>query len=261
LDNYKDLNEIIETFKIAAGNSKKVFVNIDNSNIQKLKGDYITYAIEHDAHYKAKNIKFDELNSSFDIYKDGKYLTHINLIIPGIHNVYNALAIVSVLDYLGFKGYEKYFSEFRGMGRRFQLVADVNNIKIIDDYAHHPSEIQSTLSSIKNLTRRKVVVFQPHRYTRLKALWSEFLNSFNEIDELYVLDTFCAGDNFDEKYNSKNFTDAIIQKGINASYVKGTMQEAAEDIAKKLKKGDMVLTLGAGDVTKIGGIINDLLSK
>ena len=266
LDHYKDLDDILNTFKIVVNNSKTVFVNSDNEGVKKLinqnnKKDFITYGINEKAYYQAKNIEFDELNSSFDIYKEDKYLTHINLIIPGLHNVYNALAIAGVLDYLNIKGYEKYFSEFTGMGRRFQLVAEVNNIKIIDDYAHHPSEIQSTLSSIKNLTRRKIGIFQPHRYTRLKALWSEFLNSFNILDELYVVDTFCAGDKFDETYNSKNFTNAIIKNGINAHYVEGNMEQAGKIIAQELKKGDIVLTLGAGDVTKIGGVINDLLTK
>ena len=265
LDHYKDLDDIVNTFKVVFGNSKKVFVNKDNQEAWKLGSleawKIITYGIENNADYQAKNIEFVELGSSFDVYKNNQFLTHINLIIPGFHNIYNALAIVSVLDYLGLSGFEKYFSKFSGMGRRFQLVADVNDIKIIDDYAHHPSEIQSTLSAVKDLKRRKVAIFQPHRYTRLKALWGEFLKSFDVIDELYVVDTFCAGDDFDEKYNSKIFADEIIKKGIKAQYIEGTIEEAGRKIARKLQKGDIVLTLGAGDITKIGGIINDLLTK
>lgn len=266
LDHYKNgLEDILNTFKTVVNNSSDVFVNIDNQGIKELikrnpDKKFITYGLK-EGFYHAKNIKYEELSSHFDIYKNNKYLTHIDLIIPGTHNVYNALAVAGVLDYLNLKGYEKYFARFSGMGRRFQLVADINNIKIIDDYAHHPSEIKSTLSAVKDVKRNKVVIFQPHRYTRLKALWSEFLNSFNSIDELYVLDTFSAGDEFDTKYNSENFTDAIIQKGLRASYIKGDVKKAGEIIAKKLKTGDLVLTLGAGDITKIGGIINDMLSK
>ena len=107
----------------------------------------------------------------------------------------------------------------------------------------------------------KKVVFQPHRYTRLKALWNEFLDCFNTIDELYVIDTFNAGDKFDETYNSKNFTDAIKKRGVKASYVEGNMLQAAQKIAPNIKKGDLVLTMGAGDVTEIGGYIDDILSK
>ncbi len=261
LDHYKDLSDIIDTFSKVIGNSKTVFVNIDNFGVQKLENkNFITYGVEN-GFYQARNIVFEGLNSSFDIYKNNEFLTKINLIIPGIHNVYNALAIASVLDYLNLEGWEEYFSEFSGMGRRFQLVADTKGIKIVDDYAHHPSEIQSTLNAVKNLKNRKVIIFQPHRYTRLKALWNEFLNCFNVADELYVLDTFSAGDNFDNIYNSKNFADEIAKKGIKAEYIKGNMEEAGKTIAPKLVNQDVVLTLGAGDITKIGGIINDLLTK
>ena len=190
-------------------------------------------------------------------------LGKINLIIPGYHNVYNALAIVSVLDILGFEfsEYQKHFSTFTGMGRRFQIVSNINNIKIIDDYAHHPSEIQSTLNSIKHIQKRKIAIFQPHRYTRLKGLWNEFLESFKVIDKLYILDVFSAGDSFDEQFNSKIFSEEISKKGIEVKYVSGSVSQAGQEIAKELKEDDIVLTLGAGDITKIGGIINDLLAK
>ena len=272
LDYYKNgLDDIIKTFEKLTTNmneNSKIFINIDDEGCNKFlsQTDYksfITYAINKNASYQAKNIIFDELNSSFEIYKENNLLGKINLIIPGIHNVYNALAIVSVLDNLGFKfdDYKEFFSEFSGMGRRFQLVADINNIKIIDDYAHHPKEIKSTLNSIKNLKRRKIAIFQPHRYTRLKGLWGEFLNSFDDIDELFVVDTFCAGDKFDEEFNSKNFAQEISKKGVNAQYIDGTIAQAGEKITPYLKENDIVLTLGAGDITKIGGVINGLLAK
>ena len=272
LDFYKNgLEDIISIFEKMVDNMDEkstLFLNIDNEGCNLFKKqtkfkNIITYAIENNADYSAKNIVFDELISSFDFYKKDKLIGKINLIIPGIHNVYNALAILAVLDTLGFNysEYYKYFSEFSGMGRRFQIVADVNDIKIIDDYAHHPQEIQSTLLAIKDIKRRKVAIFQPHRYTRLKGLWNEFLDSFNMIDKLFVLDVFSAGDNFDNQFNSRNFVSEIIKKGIDTQYIEGDIKEAAKKIAPKLKKGDIVLTLGAGDITKIGGEINDLLSK
>ncbi len=272
LDFYKNgLDDIILTFEKLIDNmdeTKKVFLNVDNEGCKLFKKqtkfkNIITYALNNEADYNAKNIIFDELNSSFDFYKKDKLIGKINLIIPGVHNIYNALAILSILDTLGFKydEYYKYFPEFSGMGRRFQIVADINDIKIIDDYAHHPQEIKSTLSAVKDTKRRKVVIFQPHRYTRLKGLWNEFLDSFNTIDKLFVLDVFSAGDSFDSQYNSKNFVNEIIKKGIDTQYIEGDIKEAAKKIAPKLKKGDIVLTLGAGDITKIGGEINDLLSK
>lgn len=272
LDYYKNgLPDILNTFEklISNMNEKdKIFINIDNDGClefqKRIKNqEIITYSTKTQADYVAKNIEFNELATSFKVYKKDVLLGKIEMIVPGIHNVYNALAITSVLDKLGynFNDYSKYFSEFSGMGRRFQFVADVNNIKIYDDYAHHPTELQSTLNSVKNVNRRKVAIFQPHRYTRLKGLWSEFLTSFDVVDKLYVLDVFNAGDKFDEEFNSENFTKEILKKKIDATYVSGNIKEAGEIISKELKSNDLVLTLGAGDVTKIGGVINDLLSK
>lgn len=272
VDYYKNgLDDIIEVFEkitLNMDNSSKIFINIDDFGCRKFLSqtkykNFVTYAIDSDACYRAKNIVFDELNSSFEVYKQNKFLGKINLIIPGKHNIYNALAVVCVLLELGFKfdDFSKYFGEFSGMGRRFQLVCDKNNIKVIDDYAHHPMEIKSTLSAIKNLKRRKIAIFQPHRYTRLKGLWDEFLDSFNVVDKLFVIDAFSAGDKFDDKYNSENFAKEISKKGIDANYIKGDIKQAGEKIAKELKQNDIAVILGAGDVTKIGGVINDLLAE
>lgn len=270
LDNYKNLDEILETFKKTLDNlspDSTLFLNADDKGVLELikridKKDYITYGINNNACYQAKNIVYKDLMSEFDIYKKDEFLGKMKLIIPGVHNIYNALSVVSVLDNLGFnfEDYKRFFEEFQGMKRRFQVIFD-KEIKLVDDYAHHPGEIVSTINAIKDLKKRKVVIFQPHRYTRLKALWGDFLNSFDSIDELFVLDVFSAGDKKDEKYNSQNFCKEIENKGIKTQYIKGTILEAARQITPQLKKGDIVLTLGAGDITKIGGEINDLLSN
>lgn len=271
LDYYKNgLVDIINTFKKIINNmdnNSKLFINIDDFGcrelIKEVNKEFISYSIEKEADYSTKNIEFSDLKTSFEVYKKEKLLGKINLIVPGVHNIYNALAIVAILDNLGFEfsTYSKIISEFSGMGRRFQLVADINNIKIIDDYAHHPSEIKSTLSALKNTKRRKVAIFQPHRYTRLKGLWTDFLDSFYDIDKLFVLDVFCAGDIPLSDYNSSNFTKEIVKKGLDAEFIEGDIKTAAQKITPKLKENDIVLTLGAGDVTKIGGLINDLLTK
>lgn len=274
LDHYENgLVDILATFEKTVKNMSgddKLFLNLDNigCNIFKSQIEFkniITYAIDSKADYTVKNIKFDELNSVFDVYKKDNFLGKIKLIVPGLHNICNALAVISILDTLGynFEDYSKYFEEFSGMGRRFQIVADnkTKNIKIVDDYAHHPSEIKSTLNAVQKSSRRKVVIFQPHRYTRLKGLWNDFLSAFYNIDKLFVLDVFSAGDEKDEEFNSKNFAHDIKQNNVNAEYIEGDIKTAAKTITPELKKNDLVLTLGAGDVTKIGEVINDLLSK
>lgn len=271
LDFYKNgLEDIFKTFEktiLKVKENSKIFINADDNGclefVKKINlNKHISFAIDNNAKYQAKNIVFNDLETSFDVYKEAKYLGKINLIIPGKHNIYNALSVISVLDEIGFDFnlYSKYFSEFSGMGRRFQLVADINNIKIIDDYAHHPSEIKSTLNAIQESKRRKIVVFQPHRYTRLKGLWPEFLESFNNIDKLFVAEVFKAGDEPLKDYNSANFVKEIAKKGVNAKYIEGDMQKIAQVVAPELKEDDLVLTLGAGDITKVGGMINDLLS-
>lgn len=280
IDFYKNgIEDIFSIFKKTVSNMKenaKIFINIDNRNCAEFlkqieNREIITLSTKNDAEnnadYMAKNINFDELNSSFDVYKKEKYLGKINLIIPGYHNIENALAIVAILDNLGFEfnTYNEFFKEFSGMGRRFQIVSDIKekNIKIVDDYAHHPTEIKSVLNAVKNTKKRKVAIFQPHRYTRLKGLWDEFLNSFFDVDKLFVLDVFKAGDKEDKEYNSKNFTSAIekIIKNKDVEYIEGNIQQAAEKIAPKIKENDLILTIGAGDITKIGGLLNDLLTK
>ena len=161
---------------------------------------------------------------------------------------------------LGFNSDEikKPLSEFQGAKRRFETVFSNSDIKIIDDYAHHPTEIKATLSSAKKQAENKriVAIFQPHRYTRLKALWDEFLNSFDLADILFVVETFSAGDKFDPEFNSEKFSETIKHKCVK--YIKGSMNEAAEEISKYIKKDDFILTIGAGDVTKIGHLLGGI---
>ena len=137
------------------------------------------------------------------------------------------------------------------MGRRFQKVAEFDGIRIFDDYAHHPTEIKTTLDSAKLCEKsRLVAIFQPHRYTRLKGLWNDFLKSFDAVDKLIVVDVYSASEDPIEGINSKAFTQAF--EGKEVEYIGGSMENAARKILPLLKSGDMVITLGAGDVTRIG---------
>ena len=263
-------SDLIKQFGIFFKNLKKtsvVFVNIDDTGVQKFikafpEGNCVTYSTkDKNADYFASDISISENLNKFKLYKNGELLSEIKTSIRGLHNVYNTMAVIAVLDKKGFKIDEilPYVYSFSGMKRRFEKVYD-GEIKIIDDYAHHPTEILATLNSAKKQTERKITaIFQPHRYTRLKALWNDFMKSFDLADTLFVVDTFSAGDPFDETFNSENFAKKINHK--NVFYIKGTMKEASEEIFKKLKKDDFVLTIGAGDVTKIGGYLRDYYEK
>ena len=146
------------------------------------------------------------------------------------------------------------------MGRRFQKVCDINNIKIYDDYAHHPSEIKTTLNSVKKAlqeNQRLIAVFQPHRYTRLKSLWNDFKESFNNADLLLITDVYPAGEKEIANVTSDKFAKELKNKDVK--YISGSMDECTEKIFPLLKEGDIVITLGAGTITQLGGLLEKKL--
>ena len=148
------------------------------------------------------------------------------------------------------------------MGRRYQHVADVNGVCIIDDYAHHPSEIAATLECAKNCNpdKRIVAIFQPHRYTRLHGLFDEFLSCFKNADKVIVLDTYAASEEPIGGHTSEEFALELskISTTKDVVYIGGKISEITEKVAKELKSGDIAITLGAGDVTKLGKAIAGL---
>ena len=194
--------------------------------------------------------------------KNGEPLCDINLSVPGKHNVYNALSVFAALyeAKIPIEAFISHFATFTGMGRRFQVSAEFNGIKVVDDYAHHPSEIATTLESVKNATNSRVVaVFQPHRYSRLKGLWNDFLNCFSNCDKLVVLDVFAASETPIKEADSQAFVEAINHP--DAICIKGNMSEVAEKLLPLLKPSDIVLTLGAGDITKLGSLLQENYNK
>ena len=265
LDFYKNgFTDIVKTFNKYLSNkpSQKVIINNDNEGNQefiKLYPNYnfITFGT-NSADYVAKNINFNGLESSFDIFYKEEKIDTLKLSVPGIHNVYNALAVYCALHQAGIdtKFLSKHFYTFSGMGRRFQKICEFNNIKVYDDYAHHPSEIKTTLSSVKNAVKNSakvVAIFQPHRYSRLQGLWDEFKTSFDDADKLYAIDVYSAGEEDIEGISSENFISEINHK--NAKYISGNIEEATKKIYSLLEENDIVITLGAGTVTKIGSLL------
>ncbi|MCD7878703.1 MAG: hypothetical protein LUG16_02075, partial [Candidatus Gastranaerophilales bacterium] len=210
------------------------------------------------AMYYAKNIIINGLTSQFDIYQNNTKLAQIKLSIPGKHNIYNALAVFAALKEanVNMDSVYKHFETFSGMGRRFQKVCEFNGIKVYDDYAHHPSEIKTTLISLKNSLNpqeRAVAVFQPHRYTRLKGLWEEFKKAFEYTDKLFITDIYSAGEDKIEGITSENFSKDL--KNTDNTYISGTIEDCAKKIYPLLKKNDIVITLGAGTITKLGKLL------
>ncbi len=266
-DFYKNgMSDIYKTFKKYIDNTSKDALLITNTDSEgcrefiKLMPErhFVTFGLQ-DADYTAKNIEFDGFSSKFDIYYKGEFKVKMEMSIPGIHNVYNALSVFAALDLKGFhpETMLEHFKTFSGMGRRFQKVTEFNGIKVYDDYAHHPEEIGTTLKSLSAYKEGRIVaVFQPHRFSRLQSLWNDFLKVFDTVDKIYVTDIFHACEEPIDGVNSERFVNELNHK--DKTYVQGDMQTVAEKIYPELKSGDLVITLGAGTVTQVGGILKKI---
>ena len=261
IDHYKDgFEQLLKTFDTTCKNlpkNAKLVLNADDTGCMKLyeitdKSKVILYSTKNStqANFTSKNIKMNGLSSSFDVYKKDKFLGKIELSVPGEHNISNALSvIISALECgISFENIEKSIKEFTGTKRRFEFVGEFNGAKIYDDYAHHPTEIEATLKSAKQLNKRIIAVFQPHRYTRLAGLWEDFKKSFTNADILVVTDVYAAGDEFLPKYNSEIFAQQVL----GANYIKGNIDEIKSKITDFIKPEDVVITIGAGDITQLG---------
>lgn len=258
LDFYKDgLKSILETFEKFISNipeSAVVLVNKDCSATMSLHSHKVLTFGLSDADYMAKSIQFKPDCTTFDIYYKGKFLTDLKIILRGKHNVYNALSVLASLHQAGFdiNAVKPHFATFSGMGRRFQKVGEFNGVTIFDDYAHHPTEIKATLSSAEGMHGKNIIaVFQPHRYTRLKNLWDEFLNAFDNVDKVIVTDVYAASEDEIEGINSEKFAEQLSQK-VNCEYLSGSISDVAKKLYPELKNNDVVIGLGAGTITNLG---------
>jgi UDP-N-acetylmuramate--alanine ligase len=227
----------------------------DDKNVSGLipfvKRPYKTYGFNDKADFTAKDIKARGFASDFLVKRRGEALGRVLLSVPGRHNILNSLAAIAVgmeLE-IPFRKIAAALKEFGGVGRRLEIKGEKNGITIIDDYGHHPTEIQATLNSIKMAwpERRLVVLFQPHRYTRTKFLAKEFGPVFGQADRLKLLDIYPAGEQ-----PIKGVTSRLIAESVQKSGKRAEFYEGVNGLSDELTRGDIVLTLGAGDVWKIG---------
>ncbi len=260
LDFYKDgLKSILETFEKFISKMPDngiVLVNYDCKNSMKLHGHKtMTFGLTEGADYVAKNIVFEEDYTSFDIYYKNELLSDLKIILKGKHNVYNSLAVFASLHQAGvdIEKIKPHFATFTGMGRRFQKAGEFKGISLYDDYAHHPTEIKAALSSACSFKNKNIIaVFQPHRYSRLKNLWNDFLSSFNNVDRVVVTDVYAASEDVIEGIDSEKFTKALSEKlSIPCEHISGSMQEVAKKLFPTLKSGDVVIGLGAGTINSL----------
>ena len=267
LDYYKDINHIKRAFykfenKIV--DNGYVVLNSDDKNSKELfeneKYNKLTFGINNIADYMAKNIMFEKDLTTYDLYVKGEFLGKVELKVPGIHNIYNSLACIAVCDIynLDLEDVFNAFKDFYGAKRRFEKKGEYNGALVYDDYAHHPSEIKATLSAAKEKKFRKIwCVFQPHTYTRTKLLLNEFSQAFFDADNVIVTDIYAAREKDTGEISSKDLADKIQEISNNAVYIKD-FSEIEKYLKDKLQPGDLFLTIGAGDVYKIGeAIVSD----
>ena len=252
MDFYKNgMSDLVKTFDEAVSKSKKVIINADNSGVKMLSGSFVTFGL-NEGDYIAKNISYTSDGTTFDVYYRGEKIVDIAIQLAGVHNVYNSLAVISALNEAGvdLERVKPYFKDFTGMGRRFQKVCELDGVQIYDDYAHHPTEIKAVLEAASSKFGKEniVAVFQPHRYTRLQSLWSEFLNAFENAKRVIVTDVYSASEDSIDGISGEKFSKDL--KG--SEYISGNMEEVAKKLLPSLKKGDIVVGLGAGTITNLG---------
>lgn len=260
LDYYKDIEHIKSSFKKFQNRLVEdgiTVINADDKNSEGLlDSDYkiATFGIKNKADYTAKNIVFEKERTTYDLYIKNKYISSVELKVPGVHNIYNSLACIAVCDIynLNLDKVKSSLAKFSGAKRRFEMKGKCNGATVYDDYAHHPSEIKAVLSAAKEKkSNRLVCVFQPHTYTRTKALLNEFSNAFYDADDVIITDIYAAREKDTGEISSKDLVDMIKNTSKNATYMKN-FNEIQEYLKEKLQAGDLFLTIGAGDVYKIG---------
>jgi UDP-N-acetylmuramate--alanine ligase len=262
LDYYKDIHEIKEAFLTFINKVPFYGVSIlclDQPHIQALipfvQKRYLTYGMSSQADYQARDISLKPLGSTFKVQNHARDLGWFELSVPGEHNINNSLAAIAVARELDvdLEVIRKALKDFSGVQRRFQIKGEVGGIIIVDDYGHHPTEVKATLAAAAaGMERRVVVVFQPHRYTRTQHLLEEFFTAFNQADSLVVMDIYAAGEKPIPGVSGQALYEGIRKHGHKDVTFISDREKIVEHMVSVLKKGDLMITLGAGDVWKLG---------
>lgn len=255
LDYYKDLEHIKSAFKKFADKTQSMIIaNGDDKNVcdvmKKLENKKVVFFGLKNGKYIAKNIKYDRHTTQYDLFVDEVFTAKITLKVAGEHNVYNSLSVCAVCmeNGIDIENAKSALFDFEGADRRMQFKGNVNGADIYDDYAHHPTEIRTTIQSVKQKhPKRFIALFQPHTYTRTKALKKEFIEVLGDIEKLYIADIYAAREKDPGDISSKDLCENLK----NAVYA-GSLENAYNEISKELKEGDIFVTIGAGNVYMVG---------
>jgi UDP-N-acetylmuramate--alanine ligase len=271
MDCYSSMQEIRRTFLEFINRLPfygYAIVCLDDPEVQKIipliEKRFVTYGMSSQATIRGHRVRFERDLSIFSVLNEGRPLGEIRLPMPGLHNVLDALAAVAVADILEipFEVTMEALDSFRGVDRRFTLRGKAAGVSIIDDYGHHPAEIKAVLRAARQVTDDRVaVLFQPHRYTRTQALFEDFLTAFLDADLLYLMEIYPASERPIEGVTGRALYEAMKSRGFKTVKFLPDRDSIPAQLCADLKPGDLLITLGAGDVTRLGPRILDELRK
>lgn len=260
LDIYRDLEDIRETFATFIKPARTIVLCADDAGANSLRtpntAEVIRYGVtSRDARLVARHLRLEGVRALFDVVYDGKILGSIELQMPGLHNVRNALAAVAAGIALGvpLDGMREGLAAVRGAERRFQRVGEANGTLVVDDYAHHPTEIRATLEAARTAYpgRRLVVAFQPHLYTRTRDFAADFGRALAKADAVFLTEIYPAREQPIAGVSAALVEEALAREGGTLAW-RGERAVLAAALARAVQKGDVVLTMGAGDITRTG---------
>lgn len=263
LDYFKTMDNLVASFKKFVHMSKTAVVNGDDELVQRTVEDYngevITFGFGSHNDYTATNVVKASLGYKFTVVFKGKPLFDIELSVPGKHNVLNSLAVVAACRYYGVSddGIKKGIESFGGAGRRFERLGEWNGITLVDDYAHHPTEIAATLTAAKQLNFKKIIaVFQPFTFSRTELLKDEFIKALSIADKVILTPIMGS-----REVNTTGISSEQLALGLHDCTCVADFTEAAETAVNSAQSGDVIITMGGGDIYKSAYIMRDMLSK
>lgn len=270
LDHYGTMDKIRAAFKIFIENIEReegvAVLCYDNENLRelakKIDRKIISYAIDNEADFTAHNIRTLSKGINFEVMRGDELLGRVQLAIHGRHNVLNALATIATALQVGvsFDRIAEGLKNFHGAKRRFQAKGRVRNIMVVDDYGHHPTEIAATLKAAREIKPNKIVcIFQPHRYSRTQLLLKEFGTAFKEADMLVLTDVYAAGEEKISGVSGESILREVLSKTNQAVSYIPNREDIAAAVKDQLSPGDLVITMGAGDIYKTGEELLELL--
>jgi UDP-N-acetylmuramate--L-alanine ligase/UDP-N-acetylenolpyruvoylglucosamine reductase len=254
LDFYPDLAAIEKVFEqLLDQTTGSILYNIDDPNAARLcstRKRAISYGFSDEADYRGVDVELKNFGSSFVVYRRGNKLGHVILNVPGEHNVHNALGVIALASELSipFDKITGSLRKFEHARRRFEIKYASDRFLLVDDYGHHPTEVRATLRTAKSIGRRLVTMFQPHRFSRTKALSREFGSAFDDADRVVITDVYAASEQPIPGISGQTIVDEMVRHGHRGVTYQANLASVHRDVGNILQAGDLVLSLGAGNI-------------